>query len=433
MNPDPDTLPPPDVRDSSPRGIPLLGSVLEMRRDVLGFMRDLSPRHGDLVDFRLGPLRCCAVSHPTLVRELLVERHEHTRRPWDLRQLRVVLGEGLLTSDGDTWARQRTLLEPVFSGDRIRAWSETMRRRATARAEGWRDGSEIDLYAEARETTLEIAAETLLGAGVVEHAAAVAEALDEVMDRFERMLTGWIPLPFGWPTPGNLRLKAAGRELDRVAGALVEARRRAGGPPADLLGTLLAADGLSEEEVRDQVVIFLVAGHETTALAVTWTLDRLARHPALADRVAAEADALDGDAPRLPLARAAVREALRLYPPAWGVAREPTRDLELGGRRIRKGTQVFANQWVVHRDPRFFEDPERFDPERKEGSAGGAWFPFGMGPRACVGAGFATVEAPIVVAAVLRRWRLEPGPEPGVRPAITLRPDGPVRAILRRR
>lgn len=425
-------------RPPGPRGLPLVGCALDFRRDPLGFFTLLARRWGDVAGFRLGVLRCCLVNRPDLIETVFEERDAEMLKPWDERQLGVALGQGLLTGSGERWRRQRNLVEPAFRGERLRVYVEAMERIAAEAADRWRPGQEVDVHSELQPITMAIVGETLYGADLTPRAREAASAFEVLTDRFERLLTGSLPIPLRAPTPGNLPVHRAVRRLHAIAGDLVEARRTAGHGD-DLLGTLLEARdgegrGLEDREIREIVVTLLAAGHETTALALAWTLHLVALHPEVDARLAEEARTASGvPTGALPLARAAVREALRLYPPAWGIGRETTRAIELDGCRIDPGTQVYVIPWVTHRDPRWFPAPERFDPDRwAEGAppvSARAWIPFGAGPRGCVGSGFAMIEAPLVLAALLRRWRFVPVPGHPIelQPAITLRPRHGIR------
>ena len=419
-----------------PRGLPVLGCALDFRRDPLGFFTLLARRWGDVAGFRLGVLRCCLVNRPDLIEAVLVARDPDVLKPWDERQLGVALGQGLLTGSGERWRRQRRLVEPAFHGERLRGYAGSMERIAGDAADRWMPGREIDVHAEVQRITLAIVAETLFGADLAPRAEEAARAFGILSDRFERLLTGWLPIPLAARTPGNARLHAAVRRLHAIAGEMVEARRRGVGG-GDLLGELSgdAAGGEIEDlELREIVITLLAAGHETTALAIAWALHLVGAHPEIDARLAEEARDISGAAMgRLPMARSVVREALRLFPPAWGIGRETTRSIELDGHRIGAGTQVYVIPWVTHRDPRWFPEPERFDPGRwAEGApadSGRAWIPFGAGPRGCVGSGFAMIEAPLVLSTLVRRWRFVPVPGHRIelQPAITLRPRHGIR------
>ncbi|MGH7268678.1 MAG: cytochrome P450, partial [Candidatus Rokuibacteriota bacterium] len=307
-----------------------------------------------------------------------------------------------------------------------------------------------DVHAEMTHLTLGIVAETLFGADVRAHADRVARALSVLMASFTARRASLVPVPIAVPTPGNLALRRAIRRLDALVYAMIHDRRAGGGGRDDLLTLLLEARdeddgrGMTDRQVRDELITLFLAGHETTANALSWTWYLLARHPAVASRLAVELRGVLGgrapgaaDLPRLSYADAVVREAMRLYPPAHSLSRQPLRDTELGGYRVPAGTMVFMSPWVIHRDPRFFADPEAFDPDRwTDGLARRlprfAYFPFGGGPRLCIGNAFATMEAVLLLATIGARFqpRLAPGEQVVADASVTLRPRGGIRMIL---
>ena len=440
------------ARPPGPAGHLISGSTPELRRDVLGFFTRCAREHGDLCAMRFYHLRAVLVSHPDLIERVLVAQNDRMVKAWDVRQLRMALGDGLLTSEGETWRRARALIQPAFHIDRIRRYAQVMAARAEAAAESWRDGQILDLHAEMMRLTLGIVAESLFGLEIEPFAPRVERALDEIMRYFERMFAGHIPGPLRFLTPGRWRAVRAVRRLDDVLLGILRERRASGAGGDDLLGVLIAArdeDGrpLSDRELRDHLVTLLMAGHETTALALSWSFYLLGRHPEAEARLEAELDDVLGDRTpgaddlgRLTYTRQVIRESLRLYPPAWGLGREAAREVELGGYRIARGAQIFMVPWVVHRDPRFFPEPERFRPERWSVENARplpkyAYFPFGGGPRHCIGSGFAMAEATILLAVLARRWRFElvPGHPIELQPAVTLRPRYGIRAVARRR
>ncbi|MGH7563392.1 MAG: cytochrome P450, partial [Gemmatimonadota bacterium] len=277
-----------------PRGLPLLGCALDFRRDPLGFFTLVARQWGDVAVFRLGILRCCLVNRPDLIEKVFTERDDDMLKPWDERQLGVALGLGLLTGSGERWRRQRRLVEPAFRGERLLGYAAVMRRIAEEAASGWRAGQEIDVHAELQRITLAIVGETLFGADVAPRAAESARAFETLTGRFEHLLTGWLPIPLAARTPGNARLHAAVRELHAIAREILETRRASDLPGDDLLGALLegrdeTGRGLDDREVREIVITLIAAGHETTALALAWSLHLVGCHPEVDDRLAVEA------------------------------------------------------------------------------------------------------------------------------------------------
>jgi cytochrome P450 len=428
------------------------GSYRAFARDPLGFLEALARDHGPVATFRIGPRRIWSLVDPELVREVLVVRPQSFAKDRGLDAARVVLGEGLLTSGGELWRRHRRLVQPAFHPDRLAAYARVMAAKANARVARWRDGERLDLAAEAYALALEIVAEALFGADVSADLGPIARAVGEAVDGFRIGRIPFAPLLDRLPIPSTLRVRRARRTLDAIVHRLVAERRAR--PGDDLVSRLLAArdeeggPGLDDAEVRDEVMTLFLAGHETTANALAWTVDLLGRHPEWEARLHSEVDgALGGrevgpeDLPRLELARRIVSEAMRLYPPAWTVARRALEDVPVGAHLVRRGETVVMSQWVIHRDPRLFAEPLRFDPDRflparRAALPRLAYFPFGAGPRICIGEGFAWAEATLALAAIARRARLEleSASPPAPVPRITLRPGGgvPVRVRLRR-
>jgi cytochrome P450 len=430
-------------RPPGPPGRVLLGSLPDFRRDPLAFLLGCARTYGDVVRFRLGGWETWLVSDPALVGEVLTaseDRFAKHRFFW--RHVRAVFGQGLLTSDGDLWRRQRRTIQPAFSRSRIAAYADAMVACAERHAEAWAPGEPCDVHREMTAIALEIVAAALFAADVAADVEAVGAAFAVVTAEVTERFTSLVSLPVWVPTPANRRYASAVRRLDAVVARMIAAHE-AGGPGDDLLSTLLRleeADGgrMSARQVRDEVVGLFIAGHETTAVALTWTWVLLARHPEADARLAAELAAVLGgrspsaaDVPRLAWTSCVVREAIRLYPPAWVIGREAVVDGRLGGYPLAAGTTILVSPWVVHRRPDCFADPERFRPERWEGAAARAvpahaYLPFGAGQRQCVGASFAEMEAMLVLATIAQRRRLvlAPGtPDPAPTASITLRPS----------
>jgi len=428
-----------------PRGGLPLRSLLAFRRDPLSFLARVQRAHGDVAAFRFGPRRLYLLSHPDLVRDVFVTHHRNFIKSLALQRARVLLGTGLLTSEGDFHLRQRRMAQPAFHRDRVAALAATMAAYAGRAGDGWSAGREMDVVREMNRLTLAIAGDTLFGADVEGEAEEVARALDAALGMFDRLTNPFGILLDRLPLPGTIRLRKARAALDATIYGIIERRRASPVDRGDLLSLLLAArddegdgGGMTDEQLRDEALTLFLAGHETTANALAWSWHLLAANPDAEARLHAEVDAVVGDRlptaddyPRLPYTRAVFAESMRLYPPAWTVGREPLEDFAAGGYRIPAGTVVMMSPWVVHRDPRWWSDPDRFDPGRWTPEAEAAlprfaYFPFGGGPRKCIGEGFAWMEGVIVLATVARRWRLRPAPGAVVTtaPSITLRPAG---------
>jgi cytochrome P450 len=434
------------------RGLPG-GALLAFRRDPLGFLTVVRERHGDVAMFRIGPRRFYLLSHPDHVQDVLVTRHRNFIKSLALQKSKVLLGEGLLTSEGDHHLRQRRMAQPAFHRPRIAEYAAAMAEIASAADAGWRDGQVVDAAREMNRVALAIAGRTLFGAEVSGEAEEISRALDDAFALYNRLSNPFAFLLDRLPVPGTLRMKRARQRLDATIYRIIDEARRRGDAAerGDLLSLLLSArddegdgGGMSDEQLRDEALTIFLAGHETTANALAWTWHLLGANPQVGETMRAElAEVLGGraptadDVPRLPYTRAVLAESMRVYPPAWAIGRQPLEDFEIGGFAVRAGSVVLMSPWVTQHDARFFPDPERFTPERwtPEMEAGlhrYAYFPFGGGPRKCIGEHFAWMEGIVVLATLAQRWRMHPVPGHTVatQPRITLRPLGglPMRA-----
>ena len=405
-------------------------------------------RYGDIVGIRVVNLRNIFVNHPDLIEEVLIGHPRRYVKGRVLRANRHVFGEGLLTSEGDFWLRQRRLVQPAFHRAQIDAYAETMVQYAQRMLEGWRSGEERDVHQEMMRLTLEIVVKTLFGADVARDAQDVGNSLALLLElgaNFRRTLF----VPHWMPTPTNLRIKREIAFIESILYRIIGERRAAGRDTGDLLSMLLHVqdeDGsrMTDKQLRDETITLFLAGHETTASSLSWTWWLLARNPAVEAKLHAELDeVLLGRPPsledlaRLPYTGNVVTESLRLYPPAWGLARVAVENHEIAGYPVKKGMGIAMAQWVVHRDTRWFEAPEEFRPERWEGDLlkripRFAYFPFGGGPRQCIGNSFALMETTLILATVAQKYRLRLVPDHPVVPlaSITLRPRYGVRVML---
>jgi len=431
-------------------GLPFFGNALAYMRAPLSFLRSTSERFGDVVDVALGPMKATLVSHPDLVEDVLVTRNKLWQKDVFLETtLRPVLGQGLLTSEGDFWRRQRRLAQPAFHRDRVASYASIMVEHAERLSRSWREGETRDVHADMMRITLEIVAEALFGARVGDHARAVGDAVAAILAVVSDPVELFVPMLKKLPTRNRRRFRRGVENLDAIIYGVIEERRRSGAEGDDLLSMLLHAkddDGsrMSDRQLRDECMTLFLAGHETTAIALSWTWWLLSRHPRVAREVRSELRHVLGDrAPTVNDLRALARtqtviqESLRLYPPAWSLGREAREDLELGGFRFRKGQQAWFCPWSIQRDPRWFDEPDAFRPERWDGDLAKtlhryAYFPFGGGPRLCIGQSFAQMEAVLILAVLARAWDVDVIAEPVPAPSVTLRPKGGVRARLRR-
>lgn len=437
-------------RPPGPAAKPLLGNALQAHPSVLDFLTENARTYGDVVHWTVFGEPIYQLNHPEHVEEVLVERNTEFRKSHLTRDvLGPVVENGLFTSEGDLWRRQRRLIGPLFHPDQIARYGDVMVDRTERRLDGWQDGDRIDVHDEMMALTVEIVAETLLGVDLSRDIRTIGRNLETVL---EHLGSVWFHLRPSWlPTPANRRFERAVDQLETIVYRIIEERRsEAGGE--DVVSRLVAAgdeegEPMPIEQMRDEVMTFLIAGHETTALALTYSLYLLATHPAAEARLVEELhDELDGDPPTtdtvgdLAFTDRVVTEALRLYPPVSRVHREPVEDVVIDGYDIPAGATISLPQWVVHRDPRWYPDPLAFQPGRwtgelREGLPGIAYFPFAAGPRRCVGDQFARLEARLALATILQRFHLEVRPETSleVEAAVSTRPTDPVWATVRER
>lgn len=438
---------------ASPPGEPVLGHGRAFGRDPLGFLERTRREYGDVVPLRFGPNRLVLVNDPHLVEEVLLTQHKRFAKSLAFRRIRPVVGNGLLTSEGDFWLRQRRLAQPAFHRQRIAAYGETMVAYTERLLAAWTDGSVRDVHQDMMALTLEIVARTLFDADVHDDVAAFGRAVATAFEHFQRRVTSlWVLAPDWFPVPGWRAAHQAIRQLDHVVYRVIAERRASGRDRGDLLSLLLQAqdeDGsrMTDRQLRDEAMTLILAGHETTALALSWALYLLSQHPGVETALAAELDgALGGrrptvaDVPRLAYTGQVVAETLRLYPPAWSVGRAALQDVRLGQHVLARGTIALLSQYTLHRHPRWYDDPDAFRPERWAASEAlaqrlprFAYFPFGGGPRQCIGNQFALMEATLILATIVQRYRLtlDPPDFPVVpHPSITLRPRYGIRMRL---
>ena len=435
-----------------PKGTLIGGSLRQFATRRLDFFLDVARTHGDLSSFRFGPKRIFLASHPDLIEQVLVTDARHYVKHFGARMYKPVLGNGLVTSEGDFWLRQRKLSQPAFLKARVLSYAPVMADLTDRMLGTWVEGKPVDIHYEFSALTGAIALKTLFDLddpGDRERFTDALElAFDLMSDRFRRL----IRVPAWVPTPANLRLKRAIALLNRVVDGFIAAGRARSHDGTDLLSRLIHAqdeDGsrMTDRQLRDEAMTLYLAGHETTALTLAYSWYLLARHPRVEAELLAEwRRVLGGRTPtadelhELPYTEAVITEAMRVYPPVYLIGREATTDLELGGYRVKKGWTVFMSQWVSHRDPQYFPDPEEFRPERwLDGLAKRipkyAYYLFGGGPRVCIGNTFALMEAAIILAAVGQRYRftVASADPPELNPQITLLPKDGIPAVLERR
>ena len=419
---------------SSPPTLPLsfLDTVRSARRSPIELL-ERTAAVGDVVRIRLPRFSAWVLNHPDLVWHVLATRSHDVKKGPTMEAAARILGEGLLTSEGEHHHRQRRLIQPLFHHERVSGYADTMRALAEERVASWAPGEAIDVRREMAELALAIVARSLFGAQVeAERAREIGDALSEALSQFNRVFSPFLLLTQRLPIPSTRRFVRARGTFDRIVHAMIDERRRSGETGDDLLTHLLRAQedgrGMTDEQVRDEVLTLFLAGHETTAVALTWTFWLLAGAPEVEEELQdAVDDAREGVVDRV------LAESLRLRPPAWAIGRRTLADLEVDGARLPAGAVLVVSPWLLHHDARWWPDPDRFDLGRWEPGAEAArprhaYLPFGGGPRMCIGEGFASLEARIVLETVAARWRLvlEPGQDVRPKPAVTLRPNGPV-------
>jgi cytochrome P450 len=428
------------------RGHWLLGNLPEYRRDPLGFVQRAA-LHGDLVRVKMGPRTVHLVASPELAHHVLVERqHNYGKQTMGFAMLRLVLGEGLLTSEGTFWKRQRRIANPEFTRERVASFEGIMLEETESLLQRWEPaasrGEPLDVSQEMMRLALRIVGRALLGAVIGPEVEEVDRALRALLGQAMDRITSVVRLPLGLPTPKNRQFREALSALDRVVYGFIEKRRRGEGDRTDLLWRLMNArdpetgETMDDRQLRDEVMTMFLAGHETTANALTWTWYLLSQNPAARKRLEEELESvLMGrpprveDLPRLPYALAVLKESMRLYPPAWMISRNAIEEDRLGGYRIPAGAILLVSPYVMHRHPALWERAESFEPERFLGEEASklprhAYFPFGAGPRQCIGKDFALQEAHLVLCRMAQSMRLDllPGHPVVAQPMITLRP-----------
>lgn len=433
--------------------LPLLGTLLGPGRDPLEFFTQLTHRYGDVVHFRMGTEHVVLVNDPALIRDVLVTHHRNFRKGRALERARKLLGDGLLTSEGASHLQRRRMIQPAFHRERISAYAEVMVENATRLQDRWADGVTLDVSDEMMRLTLAIVGRTLFDIDIESSAPEVGLALTEVLDSFWMLL-----LPFGdvlerLPIRRLEQGRAARERLDAMIYGMIAQRRAEGGERGDLLSMLLQSrdeDGgamLSDAQVRDEAMTIVLAGHETTANALTWTWYLLSQSPDVERRLHAELDRVLGqrrptisDVGALAFVEQVVTESMRLYPPAWMVGRRALEPYAIGSYALPARTILVMSQYVMHRDARYYDAPaefrpDRWTPEMKAALPRFAYFPFGGGPRQCVGESFAWMELVLLLATMAQRWRLElvPGHAVVPRPVVTLRPKHGMKMVVRAR
>ena len=438
-----------------PRGPKTLipgGTLFAFRRDPIGFLTSAAHKFGDVAHFQAGSQQYFLVNNPEYIKDILVTHQASFKKGRGLERAKAMLGNGLLTSEGDFHHRQRRLAQPAFHRDRIARYAGMMVDCAhRMQHERWRAGQTLDIAREMMHLTLAIVGKTLFDTETEAEAEQVRQALSESMQRFNRFMLPFAEFLDRLPLPGNRRYRQARDVLDSIIYRIINERRRNGQDTGDLLSMLLTAQddegdggGMTDLQLRDEVITIFLAGHETTANTLTWAWHLLSEHPEIESRLHHELDhELAGrlptveDLPHLRYTEMVITEALRLYPPAWIMGRRALKDYQVGPYVVPAGSIVIMSPYVMHHDDRYFPDPFRFDPDRwmpetRASRPQFSFFPFGGGLRRCIGEGFAWTEAVMVIATLAQRWTLRgaPGHPIALQPLVTLRPRHGIRMVL---
>lgn len=438
-------------RPPGPKPRFLIGNLPLANRDSLSQFLQWAREFGDIFYYRAVWLQVYFLNHPDLIEAVLVKNPQSVLKDRVMRNSRWFFGNGLLTSEGEFWLRQRRLSQPAFHRERVSSYAAIMTGYAEEMLASWQSGETRDIHAETMNLTLRIVVRALFNVEA-EETIGISAALNALMRNASgvRMLVP--PAARYLPTPTMIEVRRAVKHLEQTVYRIIERRRADNRDSGDLLSMLMQVqdeDGthMTDKQLRDEILTLMLAGHETTALALSWTWHLLAQHPQEEQKLHAELDAVLGgrtpafsDLAALPYADAVIKESMRLYPPAWSLARTVIADLDLGGYRIPAGANVVMSQWIMHRDARYFSEPDKFNPERwLENNARKlprfAYFPFGGGPRQCIGAAFAQMEAVILLATIAQRFQLRSVPDHLVIPvpSFTLRPKHGVRLRIERR
>jgi cytochrome P450 len=438
-------------RPPGPSGHPISGLFFEYRRQRVDFLLRLSREYGDIVYFKIGRQPMYLLNRPDFIQDVLVTYHRNFIKSRILQRAKVLLGEGLLTNEGESHLRQRRLVQPAFYRDRLISYADTMATCGRTAAERWKPGETRDLAEEMMRVTLAIVGRTLFSKDVERDASEIGKALTDVLGTFDTLLLPFSSLIQRLPLPKFIRAKRAQKFLDRAIYKIIAERRANAADTGDLLSMLLFAvdeegsGGMTDKQVRDEALTLFLAGHETTATALTWTWYLLSQNPRADEKMRSEIrsvlrDRLPGynDLPKLRYTEMVLAESLRLYPPAWAIGREVKSSTRIYNYEVPKGAICLMSPYVMHRNPRYFPDPDRFDPDRftqeaKQNRPKFAYFPFGGGPRTCIGERFAWMEGVLLLATIAQRWRFNLVPNQVIEPhpQITLRTLHGVKMILR--
>ena len=434
-------------------GLPFLGSLIDYFSDMLGFLKSVSDKYGDIVYYKLGSRKMYLLNNPEHIKDVLVTHNRNFEKSRALKRTKIILGEGLLTNEGEPHLKQRRTIQPVFHHQRIKSYGDVMGQYALRVGDGWKNGEVVNIHKEMMKLTLFIVSITIFDSDMESESDEIGKCLTDLVTLFPQMIFPYSEYLDNLPLPANRRFQNAKDKLDSIIYRLIEERRANPGEKSDLLSMLLEAqdeesgEGMTDVQVRDEALTLFLAGQESTANSLVWTWYLISTHPEVEKKVHEEVDSvlnkrlptLD-DLGKLSYTQNVFKEALRLYPPAWAVARHVKEDYEVGGYVIPAGADIFMSQYVVHRDPRLFREPDRFIPERWSTNETKdlprfAYFPFGGGTRRCIGEPFAWMEGVILIATIASKWKMRLVPHQKIVPQalITIRPKNGMNMIMERR
>ena len=438
-------------RPPGPKPHFIIGNIPLASRDPLGVFLNWAREFGDIFYYRAAWLHIYVLNHPDLIESVLVRNPASFQKDRVIRNSRWFFGNGLLTSEGDFWLRQRRLSQPAFHRERVASYAQIMTGYAEEMLATWQPGETRDIHAEMMNLTLRIVVRALFNVEA-EETVHISAALNTLMRNATGIRMLYPPAGRYLPTPAMIGLRRAVWHLEQTVYGIIEQRRADNRDAGDLLSMLMQVrdeDGssMSNQQLRDEVLTFLLAGHETTALALSWTWHLLGQHPEAEQKLHSELDRVLGgrvptfaDLSALPYTEAVIKESMRLYPPAWSLARTVIADVELAGYKVPKGSNIVMSQWIMHRHPAYFSDPDTFIHDRWLGDKlrklpRFVYFPFGGGPRQCIGAAFAQMEATILLATIAQRFHFHAAPDHSVVPvpSFTLRPKNGIRMTMEKR
>jgi len=427
---------------------PVVGNTVQFTREPFAFREYCARTYGDIVGLEIGGDPTYMLTHPDYVKAVLVDRRDSFCKGSQLQtRLGKLLGQGLLLSESEFWQRQRQLIQPAFYRDRISGYADMMVEYSDRLADEWEDGSRRDVHEDMMGLTLQILAKALFDTDIHGEQGVISDAAEVIVSKFD-LSDPATYLPEWVPTPSTIRYHRAIENLEALIYDMIEQRRGMADRPDDLLTWLIEAEAddgtaMADETIRDEVMTFLLAGHETTALALTYTWHLLANNPGVERRLHAELDEMLGgsqpsveDLFELEYTEHVVRESMRMYPPLHTILREPTEPVTIGGYQLPEGSIVSTPQWVVHRDSRWYDEPDQFRPERWTSDRERpeyAYFPFGGGPRRCIGQQFAMIEAQLILATIAQQYTLDIDAELELSASITVRPAQPIEGTVRKR